>query len=102
MLNIKQESHTRENNSNNNDKRTEQDRGTNYKKWTDIIIIIIIIIIIVSFYTMYPDSTIQTPSKNKNNKLLSFDGLWKVKAKYIVLNLNALAKFGNAKGVLKS
>ena len=68
-----------------------------------IIIIIIITIIIISFYIKYPVSTIQTPSNSNNNKLLlQFGGLWKVKANYIVLNLNALSKFWNAKGVLKS
>ena len=68
-----------------------------------IIIIIIITIIIISFYIKYPVSTIQTPSNSNNNKLLlQFGGLWKVKANYIVLNLNALAKLWNAKGVLKS
>ena len=71
-----------------------------------MIIIIIIIIIIINrwmcfpVYTMYPDFTFQMPSNSNNNKLLLliFDGLWKVKAKYIVLNLNTLAKFWNAKG----
>ena len=62
-----------------------------------------ITIIVISFYTKYPVSTIQTPSNSNSNKLLLlFGGLWKVKASYIVLNLNALAKFWNAKGVLKS
>ena len=62
-----------------------------------------ITIIVISFYTKYPVSTIQTPSNSNSNKLLLlFGGLWKVKASYIVLNLNALAKFRNAKGVLKS
>ena len=62
-----------------------------------------ITIIVISFYTKYPVSTIQTPSNSNNNKLLLlFGGLRKVKANYIVLNLNALAKFWNAKGVLKS
>ena len=66
-------------------------------------IIIIITIIIISFYIKYPVSTIQTPSNSNNNKLLlPFGGLWKVKANYIVFNLNALAKLWNAKGVLKS
>ena len=49
---------------------------------------------------MYPDFTCQAPSNSNNNKLLLllFDGLLKVKAKCIVLSLNALAKFWNAKG----
>ena len=52
--------------------------------------------------TMYPDSTFQMPSNSNNNKLLLllFDGLRKVKAKCIVLSLNGLAKFCNAKGAL--
>ena len=51
-------------------------------------------------YTMYPDLTCQAPSNSNNNKLLLllFDGLLKVKAKCVVLSLNALAKFWNAKG----
>ena len=44
--------------------------------------------------------TFQKLSNSNNNEsfLLLFDGLWKVKAKYIVLCLNALAKLRNAKG----
>ena len=51
-------------------------------------------------YTMYPDFTFQAPSKSNHKKLLLllFDGLWKVKTKCIVLSLNALPKFWNAKG----
>ena len=107
ISNTKQETHTKENNSNNNsnnnDKRTNQAEETDYKKGTYKIIIIIIIIInrwmCFPVYTMYPDFTFQTPSNSNNNKLLLllFDGPWKVKAKYIVLSLNALAKFWNAK-----
>ena len=50
-----------------------------------------------SSYTIYSTFTLQTPSNSNNNKsLLLFDGLWKVKAKYIVLFLNAWANFQNA------
>ena len=47
-----------------------------------------------------PGFTFQGSSNSNNNVsfLLLFDGLWKVKAKYIVLCLNASAKFRNVKG----
>ena len=49
---------------------------------------------------MYPDITFQMPLNSSINELLLllFDGLWKVKAKHIVLCLIASAKFWNAKG----
>ena len=47
-----------------------------------------------------PFPEFQKTSNSNNNEflLLLFDGLWKVKAKYIVLCLNASAKLQNVRG----
>lgn len=52
-----------------------------------------------SSYTKYLTLTFQGPFSIKRNEslLLLFDGLWKVKAKYILFWLNALAMFLNVK-----
>ena len=49
--------------------------------------------------TMYLDFTFQRSSNSNNNESLLLHGLWNVNAKYIVLCLNASAKFQKAKGL---
>ena len=60
-------------------------------------------IMFVFLYNIYglPFPEFQKTSNSSNNKLLLllFDGLWKMKAKYIVLCLNASAKLQNPSGV---
>ena len=51
----------------------------------------------LSSYTILSHFTFQKTSSSNELLLLLFDGLWKVKVKYIVLFLNASVKFQNAR-----